>query len=97
MKKQTEETMLKGNVKDYLAWRGIFNYHILQGMGAYKGIPDRIMHYKGMVHYLEIKKQGGKMSDNQLAFQEQCMNDCVPYHVVKSLEELEDIISKDTG
>ena len=56
----TEETDLKSAVKQYLDLKGIFNYHLLQGLGAYKGLPDRVMHYKEKVHYLEIKKPKGK-------------------------------------
>lgn len=43
----TEETSIKSACKDYLNLMGVFNYALLQGMGSYKGIPDRIMHYKG--------------------------------------------------
>ncbi|KKL12659.1 hypothetical protein LCGC14_2533580, partial [marine sediment metagenome] len=30
------ETHIKSQIKDFLAIKGIFNYHLLQGMGAYK-------------------------------------------------------------
>ena len=84
----TEETIIKHQIKDYLALKGIFNYHLLAGMGAYKGCPDRVMHYKNKVVYLEIKKQKGKLSENQIIFQEQCKKDKVDYLVIRNLDEL---------
>lgn len=84
----TEETKLKKQIKDYLAIRGIFNYHILQGIGAYKGIPDRILHWNGKVIYLEIKAPKGKLSEGQKVFQEQCKADGIDYLVIRDLDEL---------
>jgi len=83
------ETHIKGAVKDYLAAHNIFNYHVLQGMGAYKGVPDRIAHFKGRVVYLEIKTPTGKLSEHQLAFQQQCLEDGIDYWVIRSIEDLE--------
>ncbi len=88
----TEETSLKSVIKEYLAIRGIFNFPLLQGMGAFKGLPDRVMHFDGRVHYLEIKKPKGRLSPYQEAFQDQCKADEIPYHVIKSLEDLQEII-----
>jgi len=91
MNKQTE-TELKGQIKDYLNIRGIFSFPITQGLGSYRGAPDRVMHFHNEVHYLEIKKPTGKMSPYQLAFQEQCIQDGVKYHIIKSLEDLMEVI-----
>ena len=91
MKGQTE-TQLKAQIKEYLALRGIYNFPITQGLGSYRGAPDRVMHFRGAVHYLEIKLPAGKMSPYQLAFQEQCRQDKVSYHVIKSLDDLMEIL-----
>ncbi len=37
------ETHIKGQIKDYLAALSIFNFPLVQGLGAYKGVPDRVM------------------------------------------------------
>ena len=87
-----KESDLKSTIKGYLLVRGIFNYHLLQGMGSYKGLPDMEMHYKGEVHYLEIKLPKGVLSEWQKNFQAQCKQDRVHYHVIRSLEDLLDII-----
>ena len=94
MKQQTEETIVKGHVKEYLAIKGIFNYPLVQGLGAYRGVPDRVMHYKGQVHYLEIKKPDGKLSVYQQMFQGQCHVDDIPYHVIRSLEDIQLVIEE---
>lgn len=84
----TEETKLKNQIKEYLALRGIFNWHLLQGIGSFRGAPDRIMHHRGKIIYLEIKKKKGKLSERQIEFQEQCLIDNVDYLVIRSLEDL---------
>ncbi len=61
----TKETALKQAAKDYLAIMGIESIPILQGLGAVKGIPDRIAIYKGRFIALEFKRPGGKLSDHQ--------------------------------
>ena len=84
----TEETKIKMQVKDYLKIRGVFCYHNLQGIGAYKGLPDLVIHHKGQVHYLEIKRAKGKLSPYQIKLQEQCETDSIPYHVIRSVEDI---------
>ena len=87
------ETHIKGQVKDYLAIKRIFNYPILQGLGAEKGIPDRVMHYQGRVVYLEIKAPTGKLSEHQKNFWHQCLEDGIAYLVIRSIEDLEEYLS----
>lgn len=88
----TEETDLKLAVKQYLDLYGIFSYHLLQGIGSFKGLPDRVMHYEENVHYLEIKKPKGKLSPHQQAFYEQCNYDNIYYVVIRSLDDLIDYL-----
>jgi hypothetical protein len=90
--RMTEETDLKNAVKQYLDLKHIFNYHLLQGLGCYKGVPDRVMHYRGKVHYLEIKKPKGRLSLHQQAFAEQCAYDDIDYVVIRSLDDLIDYL-----
>ena len=92
MRNQTEETAIKSQVKDYLRLRGIFFYYNLQGVGAFKGLPDMAMHFEGQVHHLEIKKLKGVLSEHQQKFREQCELDGISYHVIRSLEDLMSIV-----
>ena len=86
------ETDLKRTLKDYLALKGIFSWPVTQGIASYRGAPDRVMHLNGRVVYLEIKLPKGKMSDNQLDFQAQCKDDHISYVVIRSLEDLQDLV-----
>lgn len=92
MKQKVSENHIKAQVKDFLAIKHIFSFPIMQGLGSYAGVPDRVLHFRGRVIYLEIKKPGGKMSENQLAFQEQCRKDGITYWCVDSSEELNELL-----
>lgn len=83
------ESMVKSQVKDLLDASGIFHYHVLQGLGCYPGLPDRVMHLGGHVVYLEIKKPTGALSENQTKFQDQCSSDDVEYWVIRDVEDLQ--------
>jgi len=95
MKKyKMKESDLKSQIKDYLARLGIFSFPITQGLGSYRGAPDRIMFYDGKAYFLEIKLPDGRMSEHQLAFQIQCGLDGIPYRMVRSIEDLEAILKE---
>ncbi len=84
----TEETDIKHAVKDYLDIKGIFSYPILQGIGAYKGLPDMVAHINERVVYLEIKRPKGKLSEYQDAFRLTCWRDGITYLVIRSLDDI---------
>jgi len=86
------ENDVKRQVKDYLTLKGYFHFPILQGLGAYKGIPDIIAIKNNRVLFLEIKRPGGKQSDYQKQFQANIEGQGGEYYVVKSLEDLVKII-----
>jgi hypothetical protein len=64
------ESDIKKTIKNYLNAKGIFNFHLLAGMGAFKGAPDRIAVMKtGEVLFIEVKAEKGVQSDYQKEFQ----------------------------
>ena len=83
-----KESDLKRTAVDYLNLKGVFNYPLLQGIGSYKGLPDRVMHRNGHVEYIEFKTPEGKLSIYQQIFQGQCHVDGIPYLVIHSIDEL---------
>jgi len=93
----TAETSLKSVIKEYLDLMRVFNYPVRQGLGCYRGLPDRVMHFQGQVHYLEIKTPKGRLTDSQVKFQGQCQADKVPYHVVRTLEDIQVILLNQEG
>ena len=64
----------------------------MQGLGAYKGIPDIIAIKNNRVLFLEIKRPKGKQSEHQKNFQAEIEGQGGEYYVVKSLEDLIKII-----
>ena len=86
------ENDIKRQVKDYLSLKGYFHFHILQGLGAYRGIPDIIAIKNNRVLFLEIKRPGGKQSEHQKNFQAEIEGQGGEYYILKSLEDLVEII-----
>ena len=92
LKIKITENDVKRQVKDYLTIKGYFHFHILQGMGAYKGIPDIIAIKNNRVLFLEIKRPGGKQSEHQRQFQIFIEGHGGEYYIVKCLDDLIKII-----
>ena len=86
------ENDIKRQVKDLLSLKGYFHFHILQGLGAYRGIPDIIAIKNNRVLFLEIKRPKGKQSEYQKQFQLFIEGQGGEYYIVKSLEDLVEII-----
>lgn len=91
IKLKITENDVKQQVRDYLSIKKWFHFHILQGLGAYKGISDRIAVKEGRVLFLEIKAPGGKLSNDQKEFQANIENVGGEYYVIHSLEEIMEI------
>jgi predicted Zn finger-like uncharacterized protein len=85
-RKLTPETQLKRTINKFLKSVGVFTFHVLQGLGAYKGVSDRIgLHEKkvkcphckkkfmcqGHMLAIEVKSPKGKLSEYQKVFLEE--------------------------
>ena len=86
------ENDIKLQVKQYLSLKGYFHFPILQGRGAYKGIPDRIAIKNGRTIYLEVKKPGGIQSPEQIDFEWNITRQKGEYYLIDCLEDLIKII-----
>ena len=67
---QVFESEIRGQVKEYLEWKGWFVFYHLQGLGSYPGLPDLQAIKDGQTIYIEIKRPGGRQSERQKKFQE---------------------------
>jgi len=92
LKIKITENDVKKQVKQYLSLKGYFHFHIMQGLGAYRGIPDIIAIKNNRVLFLEIKRPGGRQSDYQKQFQADIEEHGGEYYLVKSLDDLVKII-----
>lgn len=93
MRIKVNENDIKKVVKDYLnilAMQGkCFHFPVLQGIGAFKGIPDRIVILPhGVTLWIEVKTMTGKLSKDQIEFQKKCEQFGHKYIVVRSLEDI---------
>ena len=82
------ENDIKRQVKDYLSAKGWFHFHIMQGLGSYRGIPDIIAIKDNRVLFLEIKKPTGEQSQYQKEFEDNITSQGGEYVLVRCLEDL---------
>lgn len=85
----TPETTAKKEIRDWLTWNGWFVFPILQGLGAYKGIPDLEAIKGGIVLFIEVKAPKGKLSESQEKFKYDCINHKGHYIMAKSYLDVE--------
>jgi hypothetical protein len=62
------EAELTKQIRQYLNARNIWHYKAWQGLMSKKGISDIIGCYKGRFFAIEIKREGGKITEHQQAF-----------------------------
>lgn len=74
------------------------NMRNLKKLGLRSGAPDLEVwlptHNGVRIVYMEIKSENGKLSENQKAFRERCEKAGLPYHVVRSLDNVIDIVNE---
>ena len=82
-------------LKRYMFWRQntaptIAKDGGFRSMGKYSmnGIPDIILILQGIFIGLEVKRPGGKQSENQEEFQRKCEEAGGRYHLVQSLDDV---------
>ena len=64
-------------------------------MGLRSGVADLIVWLKpGTVAYIEVKKPGEEQSKNQIKFQSRCEAHGLEYYVVRSVDDVRDIVER---
>jgi len=81
-------------VKQLLTLFEWFHFHILQGLGSFLGIPDRIAIKNGRVLFLEIKKPGGKLSPGQIIFRDLILSHGGEYYRIDDLNKLIEVLEE---
>ena len=83
------EADVRKDIKDYLVAMSWFVFHIHQeGYRVYKGISDYIAVKHGQVIFIEVKKPGGKQSQEQIQFEDNIISHGGLYFCVDSLDKL---------
>lgn len=91
------EKHIKKQIKDYLNCQGWFNFPVMQGMGSYPGISDRIAIKDGIVLFIEIKRPNGKLSEHQKRFKHEVEYHCGNYIVVRDVDDLKQYMYTEFG
>jgi len=67
---------------------------ILKAIGVKSGVADLEFIYKGNIHFIEMKKLGGRMSNEQKKFKTAVENQGCYYYLIYSLDEFKELITK---
>ena len=66
----------------------------LKATGLYKGAADLLVVYKGWVGFVELKTEVGIQSPSQRQFEAHCIEAGIPYRLVRSLQEFQQLIAQ---
>lgn len=94
MKKLTQETLIKKEIKTWLKLNNWFVFYVLQGLGAYKGIVDILSIKDGIVLFIEVKTKTGRQSDNQKQFEEAITSHGGHYVIARGYEDIENYLKE---
>lgn len=63
---------------------------VFRRMPAYamKGVPDIVVFHKSKVIFLEVKRPGGQLSEDQIIFRDACHRVGIDYFVVTYIDDL---------
>lgn len=64
----------------------------MKATGLYKGAADLLVIYRGWVGFVELKTQVGFQSPEQRQFEAHCIEAGLPYKLVRSLAEFQQLI-----
>lgn len=92
--RRVTEKDVKKQVRDYLRIRGWFVFHILQGMGSYRGVSDLVAVKNGRTLFIECKVPGGKLSTYQKKFKESIETAGGIYIEARGYEDVEKTINR---
>ena len=66
----------------------------LKATGLYKGAADLLVVFRGWVGFVELKTEIGIQSPAQRQFEAHCIEAGIPYRLVRSLQEFQQLIQE---
>ena len=66
----------------------------MKATGLYKGAADLLVIYRGWIGFVELKTEVGIQSPSQRQFEAHCIEAGIPYRVVRSLAECQQLIAQ---
>lgn len=94
-KSKVTESEVRSQVKDYLKYHGWFVFHVMQGMGSYKGVSDLIACKKGVVLFIELKTEAGVQSKYQVQFESDIIEKDCHYFVARCWKDVSEYIDQE--
>ena len=92
-----KEKAIEKRIKEYLKTiDGLFYWKVFSGMYCTAGIPDIVICYKGQFIALEVKAPDGKPTALQVATIKRIRKAGGVAEVVRSVEEVREVITKFT-
>lgn len=64
----------------------------LKGQGVLPGAPDLVIAHDGVIAFVEVKRPKGRQSPAQIAFQDRCSEQRLPYGVVRGKGDLKQFL-----
>lgn len=94
--KPLRERDLLAQVKDYLKIKGVFFFRIHQSLGSTPGLPDIIAVQPGTGRLigLELKSDRGKLSYEQIAFQQAAEKAGALAGTVRCIEDVDYLLAR---
>ena len=66
----------------------------LKATGLYKGAADLLVVFRGWVGFVELKTEVGIQSPSQRQFEAHCIEAGIPYRLVRTLAEFQQLIAE---
>ncbi len=85
-----KESEITREIRGYLKIRGVWHYKQWQGLGSLPGVSDIIGIWKGRYLAIEVKREGGKLTELQQRFMDRVNDEGGMAFVARSIEDVEE-------
>jgi hypothetical protein len=92
MRQTVRESDIQAAIRDYLRWTGWFCFKVHQSLGCYPGVADLYAIKDGRSVWIEVKRPGGRQSDDQAQFQSEVEKHGGIYILARSVEDVKGAI-----
>lgn len=83
-----KESEIQRGIIEYLRYTGWFVFKIHQSLGSYKGIADLYAIKNGRGHWIEVKTEKGRLSENQKAFKTDIETHGGSFLIARSIDDV---------
>lgn len=88
------ERDILSNIRKFLRLNGWYVIRVQQGMGCHKGLSDLIVIRKGVVVFIEVKKEKGFQSPYQKIFEAEIKIHGGNYFVARSINDVREYLGR---